>query len=248
MTRGTTRKAPAGLSDRAKWSLMIGAICVLVIGGGWWAYFKLTTIPPPPLTADTKPEKVVAWMGNSQGIARMPTVQREQYLAQVYQQYGTGPARTDFVQAMNRMSSGEKQVLFEATFDIAQMRVIEAARKYNNMPISQRSQFVDSTIRQIESVRGGLVGPAQRGGAAAGPGGMGAGGPGGPGGAPGGSNIGNVMKDTMPTGADELNKILVSRTNGQERAEAQPFVDSLASRYKQLQQKPGALQQLLAGR
>lgn len=198
-----------GLSQKAQRGILIGCACVLLLGGGWWGYFKLTTLPPPDLKA-APINDVVAFMGNERGLIRMGVDQREQYLLQAYRHYSQGPARDQFIQQLNRMSPSEKQVLCDAVFDITHVKVVAAARQYNDLPPSQRGAFVDNTIKQFDSMRNELGGGSAQ------------------------NSVAQPMKSSLPTSSDEWSKILVSRTSGQERAEAKPFVDRVAARYKEM--------------
>ena len=55
---------------------------------------------------------------------------------------------------------------------------------------------------------------------------------GGPGVAP--VRFGDVFKDVLPKGSDELMKVVIDRTTARERTEVKPFVDAWAARYREL--------------
>jgi len=212
-SKRVVRKGPSGgLSERTKKILLITSLCLLVIVTGWWAYFKFTTISPPDLKAlgPADVDTVVDYYGSSRGLIRLPVARQEQYLAAAYQKFGQGDDRARYMQALGRMSSGEREMLHSALFEITRVHVMESAREYNNLPASQRGAFIDNAIRKMEGTRGELGGNGQA------------------------TNLGEPLKAGLPTSSDEIMKVLVTRTNGQERAEAQPFVDKMAERYKEL--------------
>lgn len=209
MAKAQQKKATGGLSDRTKKIAAISLGCVVLAGAGWWGYFRFTTVPAPEL-AKAAPVQVVEFFGDARGLARMPVDAREQYLVSTYRQFSQGEARQQFIQSMNRMSSSERQVFYDAVFDITHVRVVEMAKEYNSLPMAQRGAYVDQAIQKIEKMREELGGGSRE------------------------NSVGEPLKADLPTSSDEMMKILVTRTSGQERADAKPFVDRMALRYKEM--------------
>ncbi len=212
--RLSKKSKTSGLSDQAKKRLMIGAGCVVLAVGGWWGYFSFTTIAPPDLNKlDTSPaaaEQVVSYYGDPRGLIRLPVERQEQYLTQVYQKFSQGEPRARLIQELNQMSSSERETMQAVIFEITRKHVAEMAEGYMNTPFSQRAQYIDKAISNLESVRHELGG-----GTAA-------------------NSVAAPLKKGMPIGKDELAKMLVTRTDGPERAKAEPFINAMADRYKEM--------------
>jgi len=210
----SSKKKPKKIafSEKTKKIIIITVAGTALIGGGWWAYMTFSTVPPPPLVANSPPEKaeeIAAYLGNSRGFGRLPIEQQEQYLVRAYQTFGQDPeARARYVQALRRMSSDERAVLENAVFDITREHVMEHAREYSSLPTSQREAYLDKAVKQMEFMR------AQ----------IGSGGP--------TRSLSDPLKGALPTRADEVMKMVYTKTNPTERAKAMPFIDAMAARYK----------------
>ncbi|UCD28489.1 MAG: hypothetical protein JSV03_15630 [Planctomycetota bacterium] len=204
------RSHQGGLSDKTKVSLIVLASSVLVIGGGVWAYYTFTTVPPPVLEK-SESEEIVSFLGNSRGIARMPVNRRYDYLVQTYKRYSRGSDRDRFVRQLRQMSRGEKQVLLNATFDIARNQVEEHSKQYNKIRSKkEREKYVDNYIRSFDNMRMELGG--------AGP----------------GTDLGSPFRNDLPQSSDEWVKIAMSRTNARERAQAKPMLEAVAARVQEM--------------
>jgi len=208
----TSKGGRPGLSERTKKVILISTGSVLIVVGGWWAYMTFTTVPPPALETAT-PDQVVSFLGNTRGLGRMPIEQRGQYLADMYTRFSEGPARQDLNRAFAQMSTREKQEFVDATLDVFQYHFLEQAAEYNRLPGNQKRQFVDQMIQGFESRRRGMAGVG------------------------GSDNMGEAFKGMMPTSTDGMMKMMVERTNTRQRAKAQPLVDELAVRYKDMQDR-----------
>lgn len=219
--------------------IAIGALAaVALLAGGWWAYFKFTTIPPPDL-AVAKSDEVASFLGSERGFARMSVDDRQEYLAQTCQRFGQGQDRVEFVQALDRMSDREQKVFLDAFFEVGRTRVVQHAEVFNKLRSPrEKKQFVDHAIRTLDgitrSLNGSAVGPA--------PGLVSAPMPGAPDGPV--PSIGEPFKRHLPRGGDELMKEVVNRTTAKDRADAKPFIDAMAARYKELRDS-GQLEQFL---
>ncbi len=216
-------KKSFSLSDRTKKMLAIGSGCVVVLVGAWWAYFEFTTVPPPDLKtpdAVSKVEEVVEFMGNERGLGRMSVPRAEAFLLSAYQTYGNNPeARTRFVRAMNQMSTGEREVLNNAVFEIGRAHVMQSAREYASVAPSQRSRYIDGAYSKFEEMRAGLSGRVP------GNGQPGVGGP----------SLSEPLNKDLPKSTDEMMKVLVDKTSARERSEAKPFIDAMAAKHKERQ-------------
>jgi hypothetical protein len=236
------QKATSGpmLSPKTRNTLLIGSGSVLVVVLAWWAYLNFTTIAPPNLAAAKAEDapKVVDFLGSPRGMARMSVDQQEQYLVEAYRKFGQGPDREKFVDAMNQMSVGEREILQGAVFQIARKKVVAKAKQYSSLPPAQRAGFIDQQIREFEQFRGEVSGVASGGGGGKG-GGAGAGGK-----AP---DISQPLKADLPHSSDEMLKVVVSRTTAQERSQAQPYVDAMADRYKQMKGNDALKQKIIGG-
>lgn len=198
------------MSDKTRKALIILVSVVLVIGGGAWAYYKFTTVPPPVLEK-AKSEEVVNFLGNPRGLPRMPVAQRYDYLVKTYQYYSNGPQRDEFVRQIRQMSHGDKQVLLDATFDIARVKFMDHAKQYNKIRNKKdRAQYVDGVIRTSEGMRMELGGASPN------------------------SDLGSPFKNDLPKNSDEWLRIAMTRTNAAERSEAKPLIESIAGRVQEL--------------
>jgi len=191
--------------------VLLGAgACVLAVAGGWWAYFTFTTIAPPPVEQASAAE-VVTYLGSPRGFSRMSVDQREQFLTQVFGgKFASGPQRQQLNEALRQMPASEREVLMDATVEVAKVRFMEHARKYKSLPRTQQTAYVDQAVRHFTQMQMQLAG------------------------AGGADNFGESFKDLAPSTSDEITKAIVSRTSARERAEAQQFVDALAVRHKEL--------------
>jgi hypothetical protein len=200
------------MSDKTKKTLIILASAVLVIGGSVWAYYEFTTVPPPVLEQSNS-EEVVDFLGSTRGISRMPVSRRYDYLIKTYQHYSRGPHRDQFARRLRQMSHGQKNVLLDATFDIARVKFMDHARQYNKIRNKkQRAKFVDDAIRNFEGMRTELGG-------------------GGP-----NNDFGSPFRNDMPKSSDDWMKAAMERTNPRERTQAKPFLESVIGRVQELRQ------------
>jgi hypothetical protein len=222
------------ISEKTRNIALIVASCVLVIGGGYWAYATFSTVAPPDLQKASAQE-VASFLGNDRGISRMNIDEREAYLANVFtDRFGRGEDQTELNRALRRMSSMERQVLQEATFEVAKVRVLDHARDYQNMSGRQQAQFVDQAIRDFEQLQRHIGTFGQQATGRQRPKNTPVGPRGGPAAPPEESFIEDFRRD-MPTGSDELMKAVVSRTNARERAVAQPLLEAIAARKAELE-------------
>ncbi len=213
MSKKLAKTRSRQLSPQVRRALLGAGACVLAVAGGWWAYFTFTTIAPPPVEQATAPE-VVAFLGNPRGFSRMSYDQREQFLTQVFSgKFASGPPRAELNEALRQMPSSEREVLMDATVEVAKVRFMEHARKYKSLPRTQQAAYVDNAVRHFSQMQMQLAGTG------------------------GADNFGESFKDLAPSTSDEITKAIVSRTSARERAEAQQFVDALAARYKELSAK-----------
>lgn len=217
------RDQSGGMSDRVKKTLIISISSAALIAVGVWAYLTFTTVPPPHLD-QASVEQVTAFMVNPRGIQRMSIDDRQQYIADALRRFSSPADRQQFHRNLARLSSSDRQVLEDATFDIARVRVMQKAREYNSLPPSQQRQFVDSAIREFEGMRSQFSL-----------------------GGPGGQSLGDAFKGDMPKGNDEWMKYAVVKTSPRERSDAQNFVDALTAREKELKD-PREKQRFMAGR
>lgn len=219
-TSGKQEKSVRGLSDRAKKIMLasIGGLAVIV--GAVWFYFALTTASPPDLQNST-PEQVAQFLSNEQGFARMPIPRREQFLQECFQRFKTEEERMQLVRLFRQMSPAELQVVLDATYEIVHAMVMDNAQRYSNATSSKdRQALVDSLISRFKAMQGELSGQGNS-----------------------HMNVGEPFKQFMPTNSDELSKMLVTRTTPAERAKAQPLIDAVARRYKEMrtQSQPAPL-------
>lgn len=199
----------AGLSEKQKKVIFISTGSVILIAASYWAYMTFTTVPPPSLEK-ASPQEVVEFFGNDRGYGRMSIDQRGQYVAQAYQKFADGPNREMLAKAFSEMSSSEKQVFVDRSFDAFKKTFLENAAEYNRLPKNKRDQFVDKMIGTFEGQRQSLAGGG------------------------GNDNLGEAFKGFVPNTTDGMTKALVSRTNSRQRAKAQPLFDHVATRYKEL--------------
>lgn len=214
-----TIKKNSGLTDRNKKIIAISAGSVFVIAAVWWAFYRFTTVAPPDLKnapqAAGKLEQVVEFLGNERGITRLSGPRQEAYLLEAYQVYGhkNPEARAHFIREMNQMSTSQRQVLNNVIFDIAHRHVMENARQYASLPPSQQRPFLDKAYGDFEKMRAELGGSSP------------------------GDSLSEPLRKDLPGSSDEMMKVIVDRTDGKERAEAKPFVDAMAAKYKEQQKK-----------
>jgi len=204
-----------GMSDRTKISLLIGSACAILIGGGWWAYHSLSTVSPPKLDA-APPEELVKFLGNERGFARMSIPRREEYMYRAGERYTKGAARDEFNRALRQMSAHERQVFLDAAFEVGKVRFMEQARDFNQLPQRQQMTFVNTAMQKFTRMQRSMAGYSPS------------------------DSMGQPFKQDMPSSSDELTKTLVTRTTATERAEAQPLIDAMAERHKQLKDNPVA--------
>jgi len=228
------KRAPkVGLSARSK-KIALGVLgAIVVIVGCWWAYYEFTTIPAPDL-ATAKSDDVVHFLGSRRGFARLSVDERQGFLVRTVQRFSEGEAREQFAASLNQMSSGQRQVFIDSVFEVSKVRAMEQARAFKAVSKKSRRQrvdFLDNAICKFERMRQPLKSSPAR----AGAGGAAAPMP----------SLGAVFKNDLPKGSDELMKVVVSRTSAKQRAEIKPFVDAVASRYKELKDS-GQLEELLA--
>lgn len=223
--------AGSALTDRTK-KIVLGVLAgVIVIGGGWYAYYELTTVPPPNLE-NAKGQQVADYLGNPRGFARLSVDERQDFLVRTCQRYAYGEPRHEFVGALHRMSSRERQVFLDAFYDVGRTRVMDHAQDFSKLTSAkQKRDYIDDAIRDFGSIRASLGGTAPP--------------PSGVANIPQGS-FGDPFKNDLPRGSDELMKVVVSKTTARERKDVKPFVDAVAARYKELQ-KNGELDKLLMG-
>ncbi len=222
--RKADRKAAPWFSDRAKWSIVISVGTVALVAGAAWAYFTFTTLDPPPLakTDAAAVEDVVYFLGHPNGLARMPIDAREQYIQRTVANF-SGDSRLRFNRALRQMSRTERDTLRGAVTDIARQRLMDQARQYNKTPQSGRSSFVDSAIRDMETMRLQLAGGGSQ------------------------ENLGAAFRGDLPTKSEDWMKLIVTETTPRERAEAGKFFDEAATRYKQLKENPAEMRKLGLG-
>jgi hypothetical protein len=193
-------------------AVLAGLAGLGVIWGVVWAYYKYTTIPVPPL-ASTKAEEVCSYLGDARGFSRLSIPKREEFLIGVYQQFNTEQGVQEFNQALRSMSMQEREVFLDATMEVGRARVMEFADEYNKLPRGKdRSQFVDKVITNFRTLQGDL------------------GGKGNP-----SMNVGEPFKPFAPQRSDEWSKMLVTKTTARERAKAQPLIDAISKRLKEME-------------
>jgi hypothetical protein len=172
-------------------------------------------VAPPNLHAPDAPQKVeevAQFMGLERGFGRMTTDQQEPYLMQAYTVYGTKATpelRAKFIAQMNQMSSGQREVLNNAIFEIGRKHMMRHAQEYASLPPYQRSQYVTKAITDFDRLRDALSGKSA------------------------GDSLTEPLKKDLPSSSDELMKVVVDRTDGKERAQAKPFIDAMATKYQE---------------
>ena len=148
--------------------------------------------------------------------------------------------RGHFVQGLQQMSSGEREVLNNGVFEIGREHVMSHAKEYASLPPSQRASYVSKALDQFQDMRSRLSGQKLVGPGGGKGNGNGTGSPnnnGGDASNPGGNDLSEPLKKDLPSSSDEMMKMLVDRTSGRERAEAKPFIDAMATQYKERQGK-----------
>lgn len=199
-----------GLSERTKKIVLASTGCVMVVGASWWAYMKFTTVAPPPLASAT-PQQVVEFLGEARGYPRMNMEARERYLSDAYSKFSQGESREQLARAFAQMTTREKQVFIDTTFDAFKQRALQNASEFNRLPKNKQMQYVDQVLKQFESQRVSVAGD------------------GGP------DNLGEAFKGMVPRTTDEMTKAIVTKTNARQRAKVQPLFDAVGARYKELQ-------------
>lgn len=211
MSKKASNKAGrrVGMSERTKMIVLVSAGCVMVAGASYWAFMTFTTVPPPPLETSA-PQDVVAFLGTPQGYPRMSIEAREKYLSDMYSRYAKGESRDQLARAFSQMTSREKEVFVNTTFEVFKVRALENANEFSRLPKSKQMQYVDKMISTMESQRQSL------------------------GGTGGSDNLGEAFKGMVPTSSDGWTKAIVTRTNARQRAKVQPLFDAVGARYKEL--------------
>lgn len=203
------RPRPQGMSNQTKIAVLTILGVVAVALGGFWAFYELTTVRKPDLQTASA-EQVVEFLGDPRGFARLPLNERQTFLSRMFKRYNDYENRLALNENLATMSSTQSQVLLDAIYEVAHNLVMTAAEEFNNLPPSERGKHLDNTIRRFLVLRGEMSGGGDT-----------------------RQNIGEPFRKYMPTGSDELGKLIVSRTTPEEREKAQPFIDALAQRYKE---------------
>ncbi len=216
------------LSNRTKIVLLAGSGSALLVAVGWWAYFTFTTITPPDV-ATTPPTVVAHYLGDTRGFARLNYDQREKFLGDMWNQCGQGEKRAELAQAFERMSSYEKQVFVDATFDTVKVRFLEQATEYNRLPPNKRDQYIENVLNNLQGQRQALGGNGAAAGAVAKAGT----------GAPRAKqdNLLKAFENSIPNTTDGLAKALTTRTNARQRAKAQPLLDAITTKAKEQEER-----------
>ncbi|HSW46219.1 MAG TPA: hypothetical protein VLM89_11685 [Phycisphaerae bacterium] len=220
MATSSSRKKGAGkpktsllsrIPARTRNTILIGLGCAALLGGGVWLYYKVTTIPPPAV-AKSSAQKVCDYLGDPRGFNRLSIPRREEFLTNTYQHFNTDAGREEFNRALRAMSVQERQAFLDATIEVARDRVMKFADEYRRTPRRDQTKFVDNVITGFRALQGDL------------------GGRGNP-----NMNVGEPFKPFAPQRSDELGKMLVTKTTARERAKAQPLIDAISKRMKEMQ-------------
>lgn len=211
MSKKASNKAGrrVGMSERTKMIVLVSTGCVMLLGASYWAYRTFTTVPPPSLET-SPPQKVVEFLGNPQGYPRMSINDRERYLTDMYARFAKGESRDQLARSFAQMTSREKEVFVNTTFEAFKVRALENAGEFSRLPRNKQTQYVDKMIATFESQRQSL------------------------GGSGGSDNLGEAFKGMVPTTSDGWTKAIVTRTNARQRAKVQPLFDAVGARYKEL--------------
>lgn len=188
---------------------------VLVIGGAWWAYVALTAMPPPDVqVADS--DEVAEFLGSKRGFARLSIDEREEYVAKAFDRFASDPDdRVAFHRSLRRMSPSQRDVFLNGFLEVAKTRFVEKAREYNRAKSGHaKRRFVDNVIRDLETLRGHLVG--------------------GPGGVANGPNLGNPFAEDVPKGGDAIAHRVWSLTTPREREESKELLEDMDARINEL--------------
>ncbi len=192
------------LSPQTRNALIAVAAAVGVLVGGWWAYMKLTTIPPPVL-AETAPERVAEYLGDSRGFSRLSIPRREEFLVEVAYRFENPQERAAFTSALRQMTRQEQETLLDATFEVFQVHVMDLADRYNRQPTPRaRAAFArqaSQDFRQIQSRLGGGGNPEM--------------------------SMGEPFREFVPQSSEQWQRMLVTRTTPTERARAQPLIEEM---------------------
>lgn len=198
-----------------KWFVIAPAI-LLLMGVCWWSYQQVTTIPPAEVAKGASIEEVREFISSERGIGRLSAPECEQYLARTWQYYAQAPPeqRRLAIQAVERMSPAQKQVLGNAVARVMKHRVMEAAKTYNGLSSAgQKTAFARKFMGDLRQVQSKMIGGA---------------GPEGP-----GLNLGPALQEVTPTKPADIQKAVLNNTSSGERAKAEPLIEKLADVHRE---------------
>lgn len=197
-----------------KWMVIVPAFLLLLVGG-WLAYDQFRIIPPPDVKVATA-EEVVDFVSNPQGLPRMDVQQREQFLVSTWQYYAQASPQQQqiLVQRLNQLPPSRQRVFTDATFDIMREHVMRHSSEYaRQRSAADKARYVDKAIGDFERMRREVTGAGTL--------------------APG-MNVTSPFQAAAPKTSGEIQNIVTSKTSPSEQAKAEPFVNKVVERYKQM--------------
>jgi hypothetical protein len=198
------------MSKPTRNALLVLAATLAVLGVGWWAFARLTAYGPPD-PSKASPDAVAEFLGNAQGLIRLTIAEREAYLRSTFEHFSSEESRARLGRCIRRMSDERKQTLVEAPFEVVRVRMLEAAERFNRLPLHERDDLVRNLISDLRRLQGES-----------------------PPGVNKDTGLGESFKGLLPATGQDWNKLLITRTTPEERTKAGPLALAIA---KQLQEE-----------
>lgn len=190
-------------------AVLVLAATAVVLGIGWFGYIKLTT-PGPPDPGRASPDEVAAFLGNPQGLIRLPVTERETFLRRTFEHLSSDESRSRLGRCIRRMPDEQKQTLVNAAFEVVRVKMLEAADRFNRLPLQDRDDFVRDLIADFRRLQGESA-P----------------------GTPKDSNVGESFKGLFPATGQDWNQLIVARTTPEERTKATPLAMAIAQQIQE---------------
>ena len=197
------------MNKSARNAVVALAATAVVLGIGWFGYVKLTT-PGPPDPSKASPDDLATFLGSPQGLVRLPVARREAFLRSMFEHLSSDESRSRLGRCIRRMSDDQKQALVDATFEVVRTRMLEAADRFDRLPVQDRDGFVSNLIADFRRLQGEPTPGATR-----------------------DPSVGEAFKGLLPATGQDWNQLILARTTPEERAKATPLAMAIAQQIQE---------------
>jgi hypothetical protein len=222
MARKLSRLLVRLLTEWRRQSVMVLACMagsVAITGGAVLLYQLLVTPAIPDVNVATPPQ-IASFLGHPRGLLRLPQTERCQFIGRVLERYRDPQDRRELARQLHILPPDDKQQIREVFLTVVQDQFFEDLEQYYQTPEPLRDEFVDNSLIHLGQLAAQLRGSGPD------------------------TDLTVGMRDGLPASPAQLNKFIVARTR--DRARAQPFIDRVERRLKQLETSERARQEFAA--